>query len=66
MKKEVLEKAQERIRDNPTMAKMKAIAYTPFKLAQSLVDEAAVKKEAEAKRIRKQQRNIKNAQKHTS
>lgn len=63
MKKEVLEKAQENIRDNPVMAKMRAIAYTPFKLAQSLVDEAAVKKEAEAKRLRKQARNIKNAQK---
>lgn len=66
MKKSILTAALMAITANPTMAKMRAIAYAPVSLPKSNGDNLAAKKEAEAKRLRKQARNIKNAQKHTS
>lgn len=70
MKKEALQKTQEHIRDNKTMAKMRAIAYAPVKIKDtkdtSLGTQGILLLEAEAKRLRKQMRNIKNVQKQTS
>ena len=63
MKKEVLVKAQEHIRDNRTMAKMRAIAYAPVHLKEETKNNLEA---AEAKRLRKQMRNIKNVQKQTT
>lgn len=54
-----LDKAQEHIRDNQTMAKMRAIAYAPVHLKEETKNSLEA---AEAKRLRKQMRNIKNAQ----
>lgn len=59
MKKEALEKAQEHIRDNRTMAKMRAIAYAPIHLKEETKNNLEA---AEAKRLRKQMRNIRNIQ----
>lgn len=54
-----LDKAQEHIRDNKTMAKMRAIAYAPVHLKEETKNNLEA---AEAKRLRKQMRNISNIQ----
>lgn len=68
-RKEKVKAALERVRDNPVLAHMRQVAYSPTStqcieegdsLKTKLSSEEALKK-AEEKRLKRQERNLKNA-----
>ncbi len=59
--KKDLKKADQNVRDNPVLAHMREVAYTPVTLKEFPKAHEELIKKAEEKRLRKQERNLKNA-----
>lgn len=66
MRKNVINAALMAIAANPIMKHMRDVAYAPVAIRNHKKSDPLQQEAAEAKRLRKQARNIKNAQKHTS
>lgn len=70
MDKRLLALAVAGLTNNPVMVHMRRVAFTPIAIKDTkdipIAAQFDRQKEAEAKRLRKQARNIKNAQKQTS
>ena len=49
--------------NNPVLAHMRKVAYSPISLKESTKDDEERIRKAEEKRLRKQERNLKNANK---
>ncbi len=58
-----LKEADERVRDNPVLAHMRKVAYSPISLKTPTKNEEEIMRKAEEKRLRKYERNLKNANK---
>ena len=61
--KKDLKKADERVRDNLVLAHMREVAYTPVSLKEFPKAHEELIRKAEEKRLRKYERNLKNANK---
>lgn len=65
MKKSVINAALMAIAAAPIMKHMRDVAYAPINFSSGKKPDPSQKERAEAKRIKRQQRNIKNEQKQT-